>query len=138
MKKSNKLVILVLIVLSLLVVTVSAQSTKLTIVGNTANVQIAFNDVDKAIKTFVRASVIARTSTEFTVESNNIFTYYIQYKSGIYTCKYVINGKIDEPLDLTSSTKVSDIRNEIINFISNEQYKKMDGEFSSRYNKWNF
>ena len=118
MKRTNILIVLILIAISLIAISVNAQTLGLNISGKTAVVELEFDSFDKGIKTFINISVMAKTSVEFTVLSNNLITYYVDYNNKLYTCSYSINR--EDPTVLIISTRVVDIREELIEFISNE------------------
>ena len=104
--------ITIAIVLAISILSVEAQTITVNKDG-TATIEVT-TSFEKAVKVIVSSEIKARTNSQVTVITNNTQLYKVNYNKGVYTCTFVIN---DSDKVLETSTRVSDIRNSIIDHI---------------------
>lgn len=102
------------IIMCVIVVSTYAQA-KITVSENTTEVTLTMS-FDKAVKTAVNSTFIARSNSELLVSADNYSTLYVvTYTNSIYTLNELIDDEVNETI---TSTRISDIRTQAIVWIS--------------------
>ena len=94
---------------------VSAQGAKVTITDFTAKVEVIM-PVEKALKTAVNSSILARQSSKLTVihDDKSISVFTVDYINSAYKLTERVDNALIETFE---STRVADIRQEILKWL---------------------